>query len=241
MLTGTTYWIVGASEGLGRALAQALDAEGARLILSARSADRLDALAADLTGATALPMDVTDPASVAAAAEPAIAAGIGGIVYCAGQYEPARADDWPVEAVETMCSVNFTGAVRVLGQVVPVLARRNQGHVVLIGSLAGYVGLPGTIGYSSSKAALMHLGECLLADLRETGVRVQVINPGYIRTRLTAKNDFTMPAIMSPEDAAARVVAAMKTERFETRFPVPFAWLFTLGRLLPRRLFLRLF
>ncbi len=97
------------------------------------------------------------------------------------------------------------------------------------------------MGYGASKAALMHFAETLYADLHRTGVRVQVVNPGFIQTRLTDKNDFAMPQIMSPEDAAKHVLAAMRSGRFETAFPRPFSWVFKFGRYLPRVLFYRLF
>lgn len=238
MFEGQTWWIVGASEGLGRALAEALDGAGARLILSARNAGRLQHLCDGLSNARALPMDVTDPDDVIRAA--ADLGPVHGVVYCAGAYDPLSAQDWQPEAIETMCAVNFTGALRVLGQIVPQFCRRDSGHIVLIGSLAGFTGLPGAIGYGASKAALMHLGENLQADLRGSGVRVQVINPGFIRTRLTQKNQFKMPQILEPEDAARRCLRAMQGGRFSTSFPAPFSWVFTLGRLLPRRLFLKL-
>jgi short-subunit dehydrogenase len=140
-----------------------------------------------------------------------------------------------------MCQVNFIGAVRLLGHVVPGFARRGAGHVVLIGSLAGHRGLPGAIGYGASKAALMHLGETLYADLRRSGVRIQIVNPGFIRTRLTAKNDFAMPFIQTPQAAADHVMCAMRGARFSTSFPAPFSWLFTLGRWLPEWVFYRIF
>ncbi|ANP37838.1 short-chain dehydrogenase [Phaeobacter gallaeciensis] len=238
MFEGQTWWIVGASEGLGRALAKEMDGAGARLILSARNAGRLQHLCDGLSNARALPMDVTDPDDVIRAI--ADLGPVDGVVYCAGAYDPLSAQDWQPEAIETMCAVNFTGALRVLGQIVPQFCRRDSGHIVLIGSLAGFTGLPGAIGYGASKAALMHLGENLQADLRGSGVRVQVINPGFIRTRLTQKNQFKMPQILEPEDAARRCLRAMQGGRFSTSFPAPFSWVFTLGRLLPRRLFLKL-
>lgn len=234
MFDGKTWWIVGASDGLGAALARALDAEGARLILSARSADRLAALAGGLRDAAALPMDVTDAVSVSSALQRA--GPVDGLIYAVGLYEPMRAPDWQPEVSVRLAEANFTGALRVLGHVVPAMVRVGQGRLVLIGSLAGFMGLPGAIGYGASKAALMHLAENMRADLDGTGVAVQRVNPGFIRTRLTAKNDFPMPQIMEPEDAAARVLAAIRSGRFSTSFPRPFSWLFTLGRFLPFRL-----
>lgn len=238
-IEGKTYWIVGASEGLGRALAQALDKSGAKLILSARSPDRLAMLVETLRNATALELDVTDPAAVALAVETVGA--VDGMIYCAGQYTPLRAQNWDAAAVKSMYEVNFLGAVHLLGHIVPQFTRENRGHIVLIGSLAGFRGLPGAIGYGASKAALMHMGENLYADLHGTGVKVQVVNPGFIKTRLTDKNDFRMPFIQTPETAAAQVLKAMQTRRFSTSFPVPFSWLFKIGRFLPNGLFYRIF
>jgi short-subunit dehydrogenase len=238
-LAGRRYWLVGASEGLGRELAHALDAQGASLVLSARSADRLEALARDLRDGRALPMDVTDPKSVSDAAKNA--QDIDGVIYNAGAYDPVSAKDWQPDAVRRMAEVNFVGALNVLAEVVPGFVTQGKGHIVLIGSLSGFRGLPGAIGYGASKAALMHLAENLRIDLRGTAICVQRINPGFINTRLTAKNDFTMPQIMEPEDAASQVLRAMKSGRFSTSFPAPFSWLFTLGQHLPLGLFHRLF
>ncbi|TCL09055.1 short-subunit dehydrogenase [Shimia isoporae] len=239
MFRDKTYWLVGASHGLGRALAKALDAEGAKLVLSARSPDELRNLAHSLTSASALPLDVTDSEAVARASKEI--GPLDGVIYCAGAYDPMAAADWKPEGAERMADVNFMGALRVLGQVVPAMAKRNAGHIVLIGSLAGHRGLPNAIGYGASKAAAMHLAENLRADLRRTNIKVQMINPGFIRTRLTDKNEFDMPQIMSADDAAQNTLKAMKSNRFSTSFPAPFAWLFVLGRYLPLKWFQAIF
>jgi len=233
------WWIVGASEGLGRALARQLDADGKALLLSARNADRLEALADGLTDARALPLDVTEPASVARAAE---ALGeVAGVIYSVGLYQPMSARDWDTDAAVAMAEANFSGALRVLGAVLPGMIGRGDGRVVLVGSLAGFRGLPGAIGYGASKAALMHLAENLRADLAGSGIRVQLVNPGFIATRLTAKNRFRMPFLMTPENAAARVARAIRGGRFATSFPIPFALVFRLGACLPLAAFQSLF
>lgn len=236
---GKKYWIVGASEGLGRALAIALDKAGAELILSARNKPRLQELADRLSHARIVGIDVTDAGSV----EHAVGQ-VGqcdGVIYSVGMYEPVSAQIWDAQAVEAMCDVNFVGAVRLLGRLVPKFVAQDSGHIVIIGSLAGFRGLPGAIGYGASKSGLMHFAQTLQADLYHTGVKVQLINPGFVQTRLTQKNDFAMPQIMTPEDAASRVVKAMLSDRFQTNFPAPFSWLFTLGRFLPESVFQRLF
>lgn len=239
VFTGKTWWIVGASDGLGAALSKQISTRGAHVILSARSLDKLNDLAATLPKATVLPMDVTNADSVRETAQQAQHADA--MLYCVGTYAPMDAKNWDAEAVEQMIDTNFTGAARVLAGVVPHYAARGFGHIVLIGSLSGYRGLPAAVGYSASKAALMHLAENLLIDLKGFGVQVQIANPGFIKTRLTAKNDFNMPQIMTPDVAASHVAKAIDSGRFETAFPRPFAWVFKWGRYLPRALFNRLF
>lgn len=217
-----TYWLIGASEGLGRALAKRLDAEGANLILSARNRERLESLNAELSSATVLAIDVTESESVHRAAQ--VAGDVDGVIYNVGAYEPMHATEWNSDTVLTMTDVNFTGALRVLGEVMPRMVDKNRGDITLIGSLAGYHGLPAAIGYGASKAALVSLAETMRFDLRDTGIVVRLVNPGFIKTRLTSKNDFLMPMLMTPEDAAARVMKAMTKRRFRTDFPAPFSW-----------------
>ncbi|MEO0921935.1 MAG: SDR family NAD(P)-dependent oxidoreductase, partial [Pseudomonadota bacterium] len=187
--TGKRYWLVGASEGLGAALAHKISAAGAEVILSARNEERLSELASTLPGKSqVLPVDIADDASVAKAGE---ALGhVDGIVFLAGVYWPMSASEWRTEEAVAMADVNFTGAFRVLGQVVPAMVEKNAGHIIITGSLSGFRGLPGAIGYGASKAAVMSLAETLRADLWRTAIRVQLANPGFIKTRLTDKNKF---------------------------------------------------
>jgi len=137
--------------------------------------------------------------------------------------------------------VNFTGCARVIGAVLPGMVARGAGHVVITGSLSGFRGLPGSIGYSASKAGVMSLAESLYADLRASGVRVQVANPGFIRTRLTEKNDFSMPFLMEPEEAARAMFEHMNSDGFKASFPMVFSWLFRLSQFLPDWAYYRLF
>ena len=238
--SGRRYWLVGASEGLGRALAQRMSRAGTHLVLSARDEGRLAALAGELPGQTTLaPCDVSDDGSVQQAAE---AAGeVDGVVYLAGVYWPQPAQEWNAGQVTAMCDVNFTGCARVLGHVVPSMVARDAGHIVLTGSLSGFRGLPGAIGYAASKAGVMTLAESMECDLRRTGVDVQVINPGFIRTRLTDKNDFAMPFIMDPEPAARIMFDFMQTDRFKRNFPTLFSYVFRGSQFLPDWAYYRLF
>jgi short-subunit dehydrogenase len=234
------YWLVGASDGLGAALAHQLSRSGAELVLSARSEDKLTRLAEELPGrATVQTIDVSDNESVKAAHK---AVGeVDGIVFLAGAYWPFSAREWNAEQANTMADVNFTGLMRVMGQIVPDFVARDSGHIVITSSLTGFRGLPGSIGYTASKAGTMSLAECMHADLRKTGVDVQVVNPGFIRTQLTDKNDFHMPFLMEPEEAAQQVIDHMRTDIFKKSFPWAFSLVFRLSQFLPDWLYFRIF
>ena len=238
-LAGKRYWLVGASEGLGLALARQMADEGAILVLSARDQDRLDVVCAQISNATALALDVADGGAVAAAA--ARVGEIDGMVYLAGVYWPMTAQQCNAAQLAAMCDVNFTGCARVIGSVLPGMVARGQGHLVITGSLSGFRGLPGALGYAASKAGVMALAESLYADLRASGIRVQLANPGFIKTRLTEKNDFAMPFLMDPEAAAAAMMRLMKSNRFKSSFPAVFSWLFRLSQFLPDWAYYRLF
>ncbi len=183
-------------------------------------------------------MDVADTDSVARAAEEA--GELDGMVFLAGLYWPMTAQEFDGEKAAAMLDVNLTGAARVLGHVLPQMIARDSGHIVLTGSLSGFRGLPGAAGYGASKAGIMSLAETLYADLRNSGVDVQLINPGFIRTRLTEKNDFTMPFIMEPEAAAKVFVDHMQGDDFAANFPRAFGAMFRLSQFLPDWLYYRI-
>ncbi|KUF10110.1 SDR family NAD(P)-dependent oxidoreductase [Pseudoponticoccus marisrubri] len=237
---GKRYWIVGASEGLGEALARQLSKAGVSLVLSARSEDKLRDLAEDLPGrAEALPVDVTDPQNLDEAM--AKIGEIDGVVQLAGVYWPFGAKDWNAEQATTMATVNFVGAMNLMGAVVPRFVERDRGHIVLTGSLSGFRGLPGAAPYVSSKAGVMTLAESLHADLRKTGVQVQLVNPGFVKTRLTDKNDFKMPFIMEPEEGARHIYEHMSGDAFKRSFPRGFSLVFRGSQFLPDWLYYPIF
>jgi NADP-dependent 3-hydroxy acid dehydrogenase YdfG len=234
------YWLVGASAGLGEALAHKLSRAGAEVIVSARSEDKLAKLVDELPGrASYQTIDVQDIDSVKEAAE---AVGeVDGIVYLAGVYWPFGAKAWEAEHATAMIDVNLTGLVRVLGEVVPGMVKKDAGHIVITSSLTAFRGLPRSIGYTASKAGTMSLAECMYADLRKTGVQVQVINPGFIKTQLTEKNDFKMPFLMEPEEAAQEVFDHMNSDGFKKSFPFTFSLFFRLAQFLPDAIYYRMF
>jgi NAD(P)-dependent dehydrogenase (short-subunit alcohol dehydrogenase family) len=237
---GKRVWLVGASSGIGAATARELAARGARLALSARRADKLQALAID--GALLLPCDATDVASLAAARSQLLAAwgGVDLVVYLAGDYVPMRADSFDLTVAEQVVTVNFNGAMRLASLVLPDL--KSGGGIAFVASVAGYRGLPKALCYGPGKAALIHFAECLHFDLAPQGIGVWVINPGFVATPLTAQNDFTMPALLTPEQAAQELVDGLGKGGFDIHFPkrftrvlkllahLPYAWSFPLIR-----------
>ncbi len=239
-LKGKRYWLVGASEGLGREMATQLSNMGVDLVISARTKTRLDDLAVELNGnVDVLPFDVKDVDDIARSA--AKLGHIDGVIYAAGVYSPMNAQEWDATEVEAMCDINFLGCTRVIGHTISDFIKRDQGHIVIVGSLSGFRGLPKSIGYSASKSAVMHLAECLYADLRGTGVKVQLLNPGFIKTRLTEKNDFSMPFLMTSTEAARHAITAMQKQGFQYNFPRVFSWFFRGANFLPAGIYYRLF
>jgi len=230
---GKRVWLIGASSGIGAALAGELARRGARLAISARNAQKLQRLAID--GALPVPCDVTDIESLAAA-RASVLAGLGGIdlvVYLAGDYVPMRADDFNLAVAERVINVNFTAAMHVTAAVLPDL--RPGGGIAFVASVAGYRGLPKALCYGPGKAALIHFAEVLHLDLAPKGIGVWVINPGFVATPLTAKNDFQMPALQTPEEAANATVEGFKSANFEIHFPKRFTRLMKLLAVLPYR------
>ena len=234
------YWIVGASEGLGLALAKKMSEAGASLVLTARNEARLKEIAASLPNkAEVLPLDITNLAAVKKSAK--ILKNLDGFVFLAGAYWPMSAQEWDIGKVTKMVNVNLIGALHTLEVILPMFIEKNRGHLVFTGSLAGYRGLPAALGYGSSKDAIANLSETLRYDLKETSIKVQLINPGFIKTRLTDKNKFKMPQIMAPEDAADKMFSNMNKNNFSSSFPAPFSWLFRVSRILPDSIYFKLF
>lgn len=230
---GRRVWLVGASSGIGAALARELQRRGARLALSARSTDKLKALG--IVDALLLPCDATDAASLALAREALLAAlgGIDLVAYLAGDYVPMRAETFDLKVAEQVVAVNFNGAMRLAATILPDL--HAGGGIAFVASVAGYRGLPKALCYGPGKAALIHFAECLHLDLEARRVGVWVVNPGFVSTQLTAKNDFRMPALLTPEQAAIAMVEGFGDGGFEIHFPKRFTRLMKCFALLPYR------
>ncbi|ARU06783.1 short-chain dehydrogenase [Comamonas serinivorans] len=233
---GRSAWVLGASSGIGRATAEALQAQGARVVVSARHEDALREVVRGREGCLALPLDVTDGPAVAAAAR-AVQAHMGRapdlVLYCAGHYQPLRATQFDLAEMQRHLAVNYGGALHLLDAVLPMLLAAGQGHLALVGSVAGYRGLPMSLAYGPTKAALNNLAENLYLDLHGLGLGVSIINPGFVETPLTAQNPFRMPALIGADEAARHILQGWAQGRFEMNFPRRFTRWVRLLRCLP--------
>lgn len=231
---GKTVWIIGASSGIGRATAAALHREGACVIVSARKVAALDDFVREHSGSQAVPLDATDRHAVLDAARQLQAVTpLDVVMYCAGHYEAMRSDALNVDDMVQHMQVNYVGALHVLEAVLPALFARGTGHISLVGSVAGYRGLPQSLAFGPTKAALANLAETLYLDLHDKGIAVSLVSPGFVETPLTAHNEFPMPALISPEIAAQEILKGWATGEFEIHFPKRFTRIMQFLRVLP--------
>ena len=237
--TGRTAWLVGASTGIGRATAARLHALGAKVVVSARSASALQTFTEAHPGSEAIALDATDRDALHAAAASIVErhGRIDLAVYCAGTYAPMRATEFSLQVALQHQQVNYVGALYLLDALLPHLlaqARAGQGgHLSLVSSVAGYRGLPKSLAYGPTKAALTHLAQTLYLDLHPLGLGVSVVNPGFVATPLTAQNEFRMPALISPEEAAEQMLRGWARGEFEIHFPKRFTRVLKALGLLP--------
>ena len=235
---GKSVWLVGASTGIGQATAHALHGKGAKVFVSARNAASLNAFVATHSGARALPLDITDSAAVQTAAKAVLAAGpVDLVMYCAGYYKELRATAYDLSEMLHHSDVNYRGVLNVLNAVLPSLIKHQAGHISLISSVAGYRGLPKSLAYGPTKAALINLAEVLYLDLKDSGISVSLICPGFVETQLTAQNEFTMPALITPDQAATEILRGWHKGEFEIHFPKRFTLWMKLLSLLPSGLY----
>jgi len=238
MRKGEVVWLIGASAGIGAALAAELAGRGAVLGLSARSEEGLEKVREGLAGDghLAVPLDATSADELAAARDLLVGklGGIDRMVYMAGDYSPMQLGQIDLEAAGRILDINLKGAVFAVETILPHMLSRGKGQVVLCGSVAGYRGLPRSQPYGASKAGLINLAESLRAE-HGRALDVKVVNPGFVESRLTDKNNFDMPMRIGAPEAGRRIADGMETGRFEIHFPVRFTAAMKLLGLLPDR------
>jgi short-subunit dehydrogenase len=243
---GKNVWLVGASSGIGAALAKKLIALGANVALSARRKEPLEALIASHLSTKSkhlvLPMDATDSEQVKGAHRiirqqwPRIDL----IIWLAGTYKAMRADALDLTLIKQTIDANLTSVYNGLDAFLPDLIMQKSGAIALVSSVAGFRGLPKALVYGPTKAAMINLAEVLYNDLKPYGISVYLINPGFVETPLTAQNEFKMPALISSEQAADEIIKGFAKGQFEMHFPKRFTRMLKLMRLLPYRIYFAL-
>jgi NADP-dependent 3-hydroxy acid dehydrogenase YdfG len=232
-------WVTGASSGIGQEIAKQLAEAGVTVVVSARSADKLAALASAHPNIRAFPLDVTDQAAVTATVA-RIEAELGAIdlaILNAGVWHPMGATDFDAAKSVDSMQVNYNGlAYGVEALLKPMIARRS-GHLALVSSVAGYRGMPKGAAYSPSKAAVIALAEALQPDLAQHNVTLSLVNPGFVDTPMTKVNKFPMPGILTVEDASQRIIAGLIAKRYEIAFPFGLVAAMKIARIVPNRLY----
>ena len=234
-------WIIGASSGIGEACTKAFIKAGAKVALSSRRAERLNTLAqsADPEQALVLPLDVTQQGQLISAYQTIREAwgGLDLLLFVSGVYTPLRADDFDFEVAQQTIDANLLGPMRAVGIVLPNMLEAHSGHIAIVGSVAGYSGLPKALAYGPSKAGIINFCETLYYDLLPQGVSVHMISPGFVATEATAQNDFEMPALITADEAAKEILNGIQAGEFDIHFPKRFSGFLKFLRILPYPLY----
>ena len=235
--SGKRVWVIGASSGIGEACAKALLLQGAKVALSSRRAERLNqiALNGEPNQSLVIPLDVTDDQQLQDGYKNILSVwgGIDLLLFVSGVYTPLRADNFDIKIAEQTIDANLLGPMRAVALAIPEMLKAHSGHIAIVGSVAGYSGLPKALAYGPSKAAIINFCENLYYDLLPTGVSVHMISPGFVATEATAQNDFEMPALISAEEAAQEILAGIQKGEFDIHFPKRFSRFLKFLRILP--------
>ena len=235
--SGKRVWVIGASSGIGEACAKTLLLKGAKVALSSRRAERLNQIAstAEVDHSLVIPVDVTDYAQLQDGYKTIVNTwgGIDLLLFVSGMYVPLRVDNFDFKIAEKTIDANLLGPMRAVALVMPEMFKAHSGHIAIVGSVAGYSGLPKALAYGPSKAAIINFCENLYYDLLPTGVSVHMISPGFVATEATAQNDFEMPALISAEEAASEILTGIQRGEFDIHFPKRFTRFLKFLRILP--------
>jgi len=242
-------WIVGASYGIGEALSKKFYREGYNLILSARDVKKLESIRDELLQeklseknhqkVILSQLDVCDLNSLKNSLTKIVEEfdRIDLVIFCPALYHPMSVIDFDLEMSKKIIDVNLVGFLNLLHLIVPQMVKQNSGQIAVIASVAGYCGLPKSFVYGASKAALINLCEGIYHELKQKNIDLSVVNPGFVRTRLTDKNKFSMPFIISPQEATEEIYEGLMKQKFEIHFPRKFTFLLKFLRLLPYKIF----
>lgn len=235
--------MTGVSTGIGRATALELAEQKNRLILTARNREKLESLAREIeqAGSEALVLagDVTDRERVFEIHREATEkfGPIDVLFTCQGAYDPFDVTKFDSVEIARVMNVNYNATLHCVNAVLPSMIERKSGYLVVVASIVAFRGLPNSSPYGATKAALNNFFEGLRFDVARFGIEVTLVNPGFVETPLTDKNDFEMPYRISPDEAADHIVRGMEKGKAEIHFPWQFTWPVRLMSLLPHSIY----
>ena len=233
-------WITGASSGIGKSLALKFAKEGWQVAASARRESLLQELNKNNSNIFSFPLDVKNEDRTKKVFEEIIKKfkSINICVFCTGIHDPESEKVLNNEKIREIMETNFFGTVNSIMAVNKYFREKENGHISIVSSVAGYRGLPAASGYCASKAALTSLAESIYFDFKRCNVRVSLISPGFIETPMTNKNKFPMPFIKSSEYAAQKIfIGLTKKKSFEIHFPFAFTIMMKLLKIMPNWLY----
>lgn len=235
-------WILGASTGIGAELAKLLGKNVTHVAISARSEDKLKALSQQHKALTPYPLDVTDAQATQKTANKIVAqtGTIDLAILNAGAWYLMDAAELNADSllkVRQILDVNYMGVMNGLSALIPMMLKQGHGHIAIVASVAGYRGLPKSITYGPTKAALISLCETLKPELEMHNITISVVNPGFVDTPMTADNPFEMPGLMAADEAAKAFLRGLEKRQYEISFPKSFVFQMKLLASLPKGLF----
>jgi short-subunit dehydrogenase len=228
--------VIGGSFGIGEELCKELSDLGASLAIVARSKDKIDSLCSTINGNhLSIASDVSKKSDLDKLSTTLSKKWkkIDIIIFCVGAYQPMNIDNFDLQTAENIININLNSFLNFIASFLPSLKKKKIAHLAIISSVAGYFGMPNSLAYGASKAALSNLSESLFYELKQYETKVQLINPGFVKTRLTDQNDFKMPGIISANKAAKIIIKQLPKNRFEIKFPFVFTSLMRILSILP--------
>jgi len=236
--------IIGGTFGIGYELSKIYLKKSKNLIILGRNDEKLDEISKEFsnsqTNVITKKLDVTSIEQCKQTLTSIIdeLGSLDLIIYSSGFYKPNNTFDVDLDLYRKTIEVNFMGLINVMSVILPFLKQQQKGHIAMISSLAGFFGLPNSSGYGPSKAAMMNYSESIYNDCKKNNIHVSIINPGFVKTRLTDQNKFKMPFLMSAEEAAKIIYNGLEKKKYDITFPFMMSLIFKTLRILPKPVFL---
>ena len=244
-MTNSNYYnnknilVIGGSFGIGEELCKELSNLGSSLAIVARSKDKIDNLCKTLSGNhLSIAGDASKKSDLDKLSHTLSKKWkkIDIVIFCVGAYQPMNIDNFDLQKAENIIDINLNSFLNFIDSFLPSFKEKKIGHLAIISSVAGYFGMPNSLAYGASKAALSNLSESLFYELKKYETKVQLINPGFVKTRLTDKNNFKMPGIISANKAAKLIMKQLPKNKFEIKFPFIFTSIMRFLSILPYKI-----